>query len=145
MEPSEAPLDPAQCVVLHGCAEELLPRVPSESVRLTLTDPPYNVSRPNNFQTMGRTGIDFDWDGDFDQLSWLEEAARALVPGGSIVIWNDRKNLGDLARALASLGFSVKAKLTWSKRNPMPRNRGRSFVPREEHGLWAVKVKPRRK
>jgi DNA modification methylase len=32
-----------------------------------ITDPPYNVSRPNNFTTIGRTGIDFGaWDKDFD-------------------------------------------------------------------------------
>ena len=24
-----------------------------------ITDPPYNISRPNNFNTIGRNGIDF--------------------------------------------------------------------------------------
>ena len=32
-----------------------------------ITDPPYNISRDNNFKTMGRSGIDFgEWDKDFD-------------------------------------------------------------------------------
>ena len=33
-----------------------------------ITDPPYNISRKNNFQTIGRQGINFgDWDKNFDQ------------------------------------------------------------------------------
>lgn len=140
----EAPanLDVSQSAVLHGDAHELLRRVPDACVRLVLADPPYNVSRPNNFSTMGRTGIEFDWDGGFNQTDWLGEAARVLVPGGSIVVWNDWKSLGEIARALEELGFAIKTKLTWSKTNPWPRNRERSFVGREEHALWAVKVKP---
>ncbi len=137
--PQPQPLDPQASGVYQGLAEELLPRLPGGCARLVLADPPYNVSRRNNFTSMGRTGIDFDWDGDFDQLAWLEHADRVLVRGGSIVIWNDWKNLGDLARALDQRGYSVKSKLTWWKNNPMPRNRDRSFVPREEHALWAVK------
>ena len=130
---------PTTSMIYHGRAEILLPRVPAASVRLILTDPPYNVSRDNNFRTMGRTGIDFSWDGDFDQEEWVRLADHALMPGGSIVIWNDWKNLGILAHLLQDLGYSVKRNLVWTKKNPFPRNRGRSIVQRTETGLWAVK------
>lgn len=130
---------PATSDIYHGDAYKLLARVIPASVRLILTDPPYNVSRKNNFQTMGRTGIDFSWDSDFDQEKWLYLADKTLKPGGSIVIWNDWKNLGLIARSLEDLGYSVKRNIIWEKKNPWPRNRDRSFVQRIETALWAVK------
>lgn len=130
---------PLTSMIYHGKAEIFLPRVPPESVRLILTDPPYNTSRKNNFHTMGRTGIDFDWDGDFDQEEWIRLADKALMKGGSLVIWNDWKNLGIIAHLLMDMGYDVKRNLTWIKSNPMPRNKERSIVQRTETGLWAVK------
>jgi DNA modification methylase len=125
--------------VYHGAAEIMLHRVPPESVRLILTDPPYNVSRENNFHTMGREGINFEWDGGFDQETWIRLADKALMPGGSIVIWNDWKVLGLIAHLLLDLGYEVKRNLTWTKSNPWPRNVQSSPVQRTETGLWAVK------
>lgn len=110
------------------------------SVDLVLTDPPYNVSQENNLDTMGRRGIEMEWDGDFDQLSWLDLAVRALRKGGSIVIWNDWKNLGEIAKELDEKhGFQIKRDLVWSKTNPMPRNTKRLPVQAREYAFWAVK------
>lgn len=123
-----------------GSAFDLLPTVPEASIRLLLTDPPYAVSRKNGLKSMGRSGIDFgDWDYDFDQLGWLSLAAPAICPGGSIVIFNDWKNLGDIAKELTRLRFEVKRKLIWQKSNPSPRNLNRSFVQGTEEAIWAVK------
>jgi DNA modification methylase len=130
---------PLDSGVYRGKAENLLLRVPPASVRLILTDPPYNTSRKNNFHTMGRTGIDFEWDGDFDQEEWIILADKALMPGGSIVVWNDWKVLGIVAGVLTDMGYDVKRNFTWVKTNPMPRNTKRSFVQKTEAGLWAVK------
>jgi site-specific DNA-methyltransferase (adenine-specific) len=128
--------------IFHGDSGTLLHRVRPESVRLVLSDPPYNTSRQNNFDTMGREGIDFDWDGDFDQEEWVRLADKALMPWGSMVIWNDWKILGLVAHLLIDLGYDVKRNLLWKKTNPMPRNTGRSAVQRTEMGLWAVKPGP---
>lgn len=130
---------PAGSGVYHGPSEEILQRLPSAIARMILTDPPYNVSRENNFHTMGRTGISFDWDGDFDQEAWLRHADRVLMPGGSLVIWNDWKVLGLIAHTLMDMGYDVKRPLTWVKSNPMPRNTDRTPVQAVEMGLWAVK------
>lgn len=130
---------PLESGIYHGKAENLLQRVVPGSVDFVLTDPPYNTSRANNLHTMGRTGIDFDWDGDFDQEEWLYLVDKALKPGGNIVIWNDWKNLGLMARVLEDLGYSVKRNCTLIKSNPFPRNIERSAVQRTETGLWAVK------
>lgn len=101
--------------IYHGNADLLIQRIRPESVTLILTDPPYNVTRENNLDTMGRRGIEFEWDGGFDQEAWLPAAAKTLVPGGSMIIWNDWKNLGQIARALEDLGFDVKRELVWLK------------------------------
>jgi len=132
---------PEQSAIYLADSLQMLPRLRPASVRLVLSDPPYNVSRKNNLTTMGRRGIEWKWDGEFDQLSWLPPAAEAIMPGGSIIIWNDWKNLGPIARFLEDrLGFDVKRELSWTKANPMPRNLDRSYVQSREYGLWAVKT-----
>jgi site-specific DNA-methyltransferase (adenine-specific) len=128
--------------VIQGDAFQLLKEVPSDSIRLILTDPPYEISRKNNFHTMKvkRTSIDFGaWDYGFDQLGWLPEAVRSLMPGGSIVIWNSFENMGPLSDVLTSLGMSVKRQLVCIRTNPMPRNRDRLFTSSMQNAIWAVK------
>lgn len=41
----------------HGDCIEVMKTL--GSVDAIITDPPYNISRKNNFKTMGRAGIDF--------------------------------------------------------------------------------------
>lgn len=133
---------PIRSAIYWGDAFLLLKEVPSESVQLVLTDPPYEISRKNNLHTMGRRGIDFGtWDHAFDQTGWLEDAVRSLKKGGSIIIWNDWKLLGIIAAHLESLGMVVKRQLVWRKSNPMPRNLLRVPVQASEYALWAVKPK----
>lgn len=132
--------------IYQGDSFKLIPLLPDKSIRLILTDPPYNISRKNNFKTMGRNGIDFgDWDKNFDQTGWLDDAREKLVDGGSIIIWNDWKNLGEIAKYLQNINFSIKRQLLWKKVNPWPRNIQRSMMSCLEHGFWAVKEKPKRK
>ena len=51
-----------------------------------LTDPPYCISRKNNFKTMGRAGIDFGkWDYNFNQTEWIKNCVPFLNDGGSIL------------------------------------------------------------
>lgn len=105
-----------------------------------ITDPPYNISRKNNFETIGRKGIDFGkWDWNFDQIDWLNDIDKILKPGGTIIIFNDWKNLGLISNKLESLGFEIKDVLRWIKPNPMPRNTNRRYVTDYEFALWATK------
>ena len=128
--------------LIQGDAFELIKSVADNSIRLILTDPPYNISRKNNFHTMKvkRTSLDFgEWDHGFDQVGWLPDAVRCLMPGGSIVIWNSFENLGLLTETLTSLGMSVKRQLVCIRTNPMPRNRDRLFTSSIQNAIWAVK------
>lgn len=66
-----------------GDCLEVMQKIPSGGIDLVLTDPPYNISKDNNFGTMGRSSIDFGaWDHDADILTWISDAARTLKSGG---------------------------------------------------------------
>lgn len=115
-----------------------------ESIDLILTDPPYNISRKNNFNTMRkvRQGIDFgEWDKGFDLTGWIKQACKLLKPGGSIIIFTAWCNLGAIAAELEKCKCSVKRMLLWRKTNPMPRNRDRLYVNSDEYMIWATKGK----
>ena len=125
--------------IYHGDCIELLKQVKSDSVDLILTDPPYNIAKDNNFDTMGRAGIDFgEWDKGFDLFSWIDEIPRLLKKDASVIIFNDWKNLGDIARHCEKNGMIVKNMFRWVKTNPMPRNRDRLYITDFEVAIWCV-------
>ena len=116
--------------------------IPDGSVDLILTDPPYNIARSNNFHTMGRTGIDFgEWDKGFDLFTYINGLSRICKKDANIVIFNDWKNIGAIAKYAESLGFIIKDMLRWEKSNPMPRNRDRRFVVDYEVAVWLTMPK----
>ena len=126
--------------LMQGDCLERMKEIPDGSVDMVLTDPPYNIARSNNFQTMGRAGIDFgEWDKDADILSYIKECSRVLSKNGSFVVFNDWKNLGDIAREAEACGFDTKDMLRLEKTNPMPRNRDRRYITDYECAIWFVK------
>ena len=126
--------------LFHGEAISVIKDLPSESVNHLITDPPYNISRENNFKTMGRAGIDFgEWDRDFDLTCWIKDCIRGIKKGGNIVIFNDWKNLSYIVEELEKNNCEIKDLIRWEKTNPMPRNRDRRFIVDYEVAVWAVK------
>jgi site-specific DNA-methyltransferase (adenine-specific) len=123
----------------HGDCLDILKTIPDNYINFVLTDPPYNIARANNFNTMGRRGIDFgEWDKGFDLFSYIKEVPRILSKNGSIVIFNDWKNVGDIARFCEGVGLEIKDMLRWEKSNPMPRNRDRRYITDYEVAVWCV-------
>lgn len=89
---------------------------------------------------MNRKGIDFGaWDYKFDQLDWIKKAAPLLMPGGSIVIFNDWKKFTPIITCLEELGLKVRRPLIWNKTNPAPFNSKRTFLQSTEFAIWATK------
>ena len=126
-------------ISLDNCLN-FLDKIEKESIDLVLTDPPYNISRENNFKSIGRTGIDFgEWDKNFDQTTWLKKLNRIIKKNGSVIIFNDWKNLGLISAILENEGFVTKDIIRWIKKNPMPRNIDRRYVTDYEFALWVVK------
>lgn len=110
-----------------------------------ITDPPYNISKDNNFGTMKnpRAGVDFgNWDrGKFDLYSWVPEYAKLLNKNGSMIIFCSYRFISYIIDALESeeAGMVAKDILVWQKSNPMPRNINRRYVQDMEFAIWAVK------
>lgn len=124
-------------ILKQGDCISLLKSIENNSVDFLLTDPPYNISKDNNFTTMGRSGIDFgEWDKNFDLFSWMNELPRILSKDGGGIIFNDWKNIGEMAKYCESLGLVIKDMITWKKTNPMPRNRDRRYITDYECGFW---------
>ena len=107
-----------------------------------ITDPPYNISKDNNFNTMSsadRQGVDFgEWDKDFDLLGWIDKYTKLLSPNGSIIIFNSYRNLSHIIDRLEQNNIDIKDVLIWQKSNPMPRNRDRRYVQDMEFAIWGV-------
>ena len=107
-----------------------------------ITDPPYGVSRKHQlgYSNMGRSGMNYgEWDYDFDQKKWIKDVSEIIKPGGTMIIFNDWKNLGQITEQLEKCGFIIKDVLRWIKTNPMPRNVNRRYVNDCEFAVWAVK------
>ena len=128
--------------LFQGDCLEVMKGIPDKSIDLVLTDPPYNIARDNNFMTMGRAGIDFgEWDKGADLFSYIKECSRVLTKNGSFVVFNDWKNLGDIARFAETLDFDTKDMIRLEKSNPMPRNRDRRYITDYECAIWFTKRK----
>ncbi|MEG1957812.1 MAG: site-specific DNA-methyltransferase [Lachnospiraceae bacterium] len=112
-----------------------------------ITDPPYNISKSNNFDTMKspRNGVDFgEWDnGKFNLYSWIPDYSKLLNKDGSMIIFCSYRYISYIIDALESdaSGMIVKDILIWQKSNPMPRNINRRYVQDMEFAIWAVKKK----
>ena len=89
---------------------------------------------------MGRAGIDFgEWYKEFDLYSWINKASKIVNKNGSMIIFNDWKNIGEIAKYCETVGFEIKDMLCWDKTNPMPRNRDRRYITDFEVAVWVVK------
>lgn len=107
-----------------------------------ITDPPYNISQKNNFNTLRnpRKGLDFgEWDKNFDLTGWIPRYYEKLKPGGTIIIFGSFLYISYIANALTELGAEVKDLIKWTKTNPMPRNIERRYVLDSEFAVWAIK------
>jgi len=128
--------------LMQGDCLELLKTVPDKSIDLVITDPPYNISRENNFTSMGsacRQGMDFgEWDKDFDILGYISLLPRVLKENSNVIIFNAWENLGDIKKECKKQHIDIKRCLVLSKSNPAPFNRDRMFVNDVEFLVWGV-------
>jgi len=113
-----------------------------------ITDPPYGISRKNNFGTLRdkngnlkyKNGIDFgEWDKGFDELNWIRGAINLLNKNGSMLVFNSWQNIGAIAKYAEQNGMIAKDLIRWEKSNPVPRNINRRYVVDTEYIVWLAK------
>ena len=100
--------------VYHGDSIEILRKLPSESVSLILTDPPYHVTKKKNIKGDTR----FKEDGEY--LNWLREYAqewrRILKPNGSLYCFCDSEMAARI-EVLFSEQYNILSHVVWTKPN----------------------------
>jgi modification methylase len=109
-----------------------LSKIPSNSVQLICTDPPYNLDK-----------ADWDtWPTDGEFLSftkiWLNEAFRVLQPGGRIFVFNTPRNTAHILVHAELHGMKFENWITWDKRDGFAPSK-RRFVSAQESILFLSK------
>lgn len=139
--PTNTPINP---LLINTDSTITPPQLKTIQVDHIITDPPYNISKENNFATMNtvRTGINFGtWDHNFDLFSWIPEYTKLLSQNGSAIIFCSYIYLSDIINALTAANMVTKDIIIWQKSNPMPRNTTRRYVQDMEFAIWSVKKK----
>ncbi len=127
-----------------GDATAIVKELIAQSIKVdaVITDPPYNISKDNNFSTMNnpRKGVDFGhWDNNFDVCAWIGDYTKVIKDDGCIIIFCSYLYISFLIKELKKNNIDVKDVLVWKKSNPMPRNINRRYVQDMEFAIWGVK------
>jgi site-specific DNA-methyltransferase (adenine-specific)/modification methylase len=119
--------------IAHNDSKEYIKTIPSGSVDLILTDPPYNLSgySTGNMKFDWRKEINNDvanWDkADFRPADWLMEFQRILKPTGNIFAFTSYNLLGKWHEAFDPV-FDTFQFMVWHKTNPVPKLRRAGFL-----------------
>jgi DNA modification methylase len=140
------------CTFTNESCFDLLPRIKSNTIDLILIDPPYEISRPTNFQSGTETGTDTDrfrismdfgeWDKNFSGLEQvIAEAYRILRPGGTIICFYDLWKIETLKNLYEKNKFKQIRFIEWLKTNPVPINSKINYLTNaREVAVSAIKV-----
>ena len=116
-----------------GDSRKLIKDLPSESIDLILTDPPYNLSgySTGNMEFSWRKTINNDlaeWDEtEFNPGEWVSEFKRVLKPTGNIFAFCAYNLMGKWHEAFDP-EFDTFQFMVWHKTNPVPKVRRAGFL-----------------
>jgi len=139
-------------------AYEFLQEIPSDSIDLILTDPPYEISKPSGFidsltkpdgspqseRTLRRFGISLDfgeWDkNELNLLPYIQEMYRILRPSGTMIMFYDLWKITPLKNMMEASKFKQIRYIEWVKTNPVPINSKINYLTNSrEMALTGVK------
>jgi len=136
-------------IMIHGEFVQEAYKVEDNSVQLVLTDPPYNISGQGKVTKKGSQIVNADFgDWDIDSVDsfldlmgqWLDVYYYKLTDNGSLIIFSDRKMIGDIIKVAEDLGFTFKQIIVWEKSNPQPSALSRNnLISATEFMVWFTK------
>ncbi len=139
-------------ILLMDCIEGMK-KLSDESVDLVIADPPYNLSKGNDWKwdnSIKLEGMGGNWNKVMENwdsmplldyfkftLLWLKEAKRVTKKTGSIWIYGTYHNIGIVNFALQILEIEIINEVVWYKRNAFPNLSGRRLTASHETLIWA--------
>lgn len=121
-------------IAICGDAIEELKKIPSETVRLIVTDPPYNLNK--NYGN-NQDKLKFDEYLDFSR-AWLSEAKRVLTADGTIYVFMGMRYISYIYNILEQeTGMTFNSWITWFYTQGIGRTKG--FSPRHDDILMFTK------
>ena len=112
--------------IINGDCMDYFSQIPSKSVDLILTDPPYNIAKysTGNIELPGRKALNNDiagWDlNPIDPSAFLADFKRIIKPDGNIFIFTSYNLIGRWHAAFDS-EFDTFQFFVWHKTNPVPK------------------------
>ena len=104
----------SDAIVLQGDSLEVIKSIPSSSISLILTDPPYHATKKKNIYG------DTNFKKDQCYLDWIKEYAkewkRVLKPNGSLFCYCD-SSMSARLEVMFSEDFNVLSHVVWTKPN----------------------------
>lgn len=137
-------------LVRQGDAITCLQDIPTGSVDLIITDPPYNLGlfmkmrgtnmnklRDGHFAASGWDDLEFaDWIKQMDLL--FEECHRILKKRGSLIMFMSIIKVETIIKIAEKHNFYYKTVGVWHKTNPLPRNMNLQFINSTETWIYMV-------
>lgn len=129
--------------------QDFMSSLPSGSVDLILTDPPYCISKKTGFSEVvngvERFAVSMDfgaWDHVEINLNDMAEVFyTSLRRGGTAIVWYDLWKIGKVKDAMESAGFKMLRQIIWQKTNPVPLNMRATYLSNSrEMAVVGVKV-----
>ncbi len=134
----------------NGDCLDYMKVIPTDSVDLIQTDPPYNLGlfmhnrqtnlnkmRENHFAYSGWDDLTFEeW--EESMRAFFKESNRVLRKKGSLLMFMSLIKVETMIRLAEEHGFYYKTVGVWHKTNPMPRNMNLHFVNSTECWLYFI-------
>ncbi|WP_164174805.1 site-specific DNA-methyltransferase [Ruminococcus flavefaciens] len=123
-----------ELTLICGDALEELKKLPSKSVKLVVTDPPYNLNKD-----YGNNQDDLEFN-DYLEFSraWIKEASRILTDDGAIFIFMGMRYISYIYEILEKeFGFYFNSWITWFYTQGIGKTKG--FSPRHDDILYFTK------
>lgn len=132
--------------LIAGDFEHAMPRIPSRSIGMVLTDPPYGIAYKTGMRKDRHHRFCREIEGDRD-LSALERAApemmRVLMPDSAACVFMAQETLAQAERIMRSAGFEVVNRIVWDKGAHTMGDLTHAFGKRYEVLLYCAKGRPR--